>query len=234
MEIIDAHSHIDSLELCRKASAAGICRVIASPLTGVLAKSAEDLQRGNHDALKLYHANPDFYYPAVTVHPGFPKESIRCLNEFADNGLIWAGEWAAYNCDIPFDRPEWEPFFRFCSEKNMIVQLHNHESVPVIAARYPEMTVIAAHLIPGVLPLLAKHNNVFVDISGIHGGLVRGALQEAAQIFGTERLLFGTDYPGYYAEAFIDACRRLFPAAQRRQIFSCNLKTIMKRHGIQL
>ena len=236
MEIFDAHVHIgagNADESFLELQNLGIRRVISSPMVGALAGSAEDLLQGNREALELFHARPEFYYPAVTVHPGFPRESMRSLRQFADLGLVWAGEWLTYKSGIAFDRPEWEPFFRFCAEKEMVVQLHNHESVPVIASRYPELTIVASHLNPDVLPLLAGCDGVFVDISGMHGGLVRGTLTGTEKLFGTERLLFGTDYPGYDAEPFIVRCRRAFPVAGRRRIFSGNLRAIMEKRGVR-
>ena len=236
MRIIDAHVHLgaDNIdELKEELTNFGISKVISAPMIGTLAGNVEDLLQGNKEALECYEAHPDFYYPGVIVHPAFPGESLAALKEFFDRGLKWAGEWCSYKSEIDFDQPAWEPYFRFCCDHGMIVQMHNHESVAVIAARYPRLTIVGSHLNPQVLPLLAEYENVFIDISGLHGGLVRNTLPEAKKLFGTGRLIFGTDTPGYDASPFIMRCQRVFTAAECENIFSGNLCRIMKEHGVE-
>ena len=231
MKIIDSHIHIglnNIDETLAEMSRAGISRVISSPLP--LADSAEEIIQSNTEALELYRRYPEFYLPAVIVHPAYHKESLKFLNEFVNRGLFWAGEWLSYKCNIEFDRAEWEPLFRFAAKNDMVVQMHNHESVAVIARRYPELTIVASHLNPDVLPLLTDLPNVVLDISGLHGGLVRTALKDAVKLFGSKRLLFGTDYPGYDPEPFVLRCKRDIPAAELDDVFSGNVTKILRAH----
>ena len=235
MEIFDAHVHIctDNFdEAYAELTALGIRKVISAPMVGTLAGSVEELLQGNRDALECYDAHPDFYYPGVIVHPAYQKESMAALQEFTERGLKWAGEWCSYKSGIDFDRPEWEPYFRYCCDNGMIVQMHNHEATAVIAARYPQLTIVGSHLNPQVLPLLTEYKNVFIDISGMHGGLVRKTLIEAEKLFGTDRLLFGTDYPGYDAQPFIVRCQKYYSEKQCEDVFSGNLRKIMKKHEV--
>ena len=235
MEIFDAHLHIcvDNFdESYAELTALGISKVISTPLFGALAGNVEELLQANREALECYEAHPDFYYPGASVHPAFQKESMDALKEFHARGFRWAGEWCSYKSEIDFDKPEWEPYFRFCCDNGMIVQLHNHVAAAVIAARYPQLTIVGSHLNPQVLPLLVEHENVFIDISGLHGGLVRKSLIEAEKLFGTDRLLFGTDYPGYDAQPFIVRCLKYYSEKQCKDVFSGNLRKIMKKHGV--
>ena len=241
MLIFDAHNHLGSRsaadgatvpELIDELRRSGIGRVITSPKNGALAKTAAELVSGNREALELYRRYPDFVYPAVVVNPLFPAESLEFLREFQRSGLVWAGEWLTYTTDIAFDQVPWRAFFDFCAEHRMIVQLHSDRSVAEVARRYPELSIVSAHLNDEVLPLLLDFPNVFLDISGFCGGLCRNSLTAARKQFGTARLLFGTDFPIYDVDPFICRARRDFPASEQEQLFHANVERLLTRSSV--
>lgn len=241
MKIFDVHTHVGTFfatdgssveEMIAELKSFGISKTVSSP--GPLADSAEKLIAGNREALTLREKYPDFYYPGCIVNPLFPEESLQCLAEFRECGLVWAGEWCSYCSNIDFDKNEWKPFFEFCAEHDMVVQLHNHPAVAEVAKRYDSLTIVASHLNQDVLPLLVDLQNVYVDISGMHGGLCRNTLIKARRMFGYERLLFGSDYPGYDALPFVIRTRRDFLPEELEMVFSGNLGKIMAAHGVEL
>ena len=242
MTIYDAHTHIGTnstadqtpVELqIGELKIIGIHKAVAAPKESVLAATADELIRGNRDILELYEKYPEFIYPGASVNPLFPAESLEALQEFHRRGLVWAGEWVHYNCEIDYDQPQWEKLFDFCAEHNMIVQLHNHVSVAKIARRYPQLDIVAAHLYPEVLQLLTDLPNVIVDICGCNGGLCRNFLTDAKAMFGYQRLMFSSDFPIYDAEPYICRVKRAFPLEeQQKAVFSGNLKRLFKKHGV--
>jgi len=236
--IFDAHTHIGSQrgsvdEQIAELRQAGISGAMFAPFQGVLAKTEDELNSGNQEALDLYEEYPDFLYPGVVVHPEFPESSMRWLREFRDRHLIWSGENLSYVCQIPFNDKRWTPFFDFCAAENMVFQMHNAPEVAEVAARYPQMTFIGSHLNPEVLPLLVEHKNVMVDISGLHGGLCRGTLQNALAMFGPDRLLFGTDFPGYDAEPFVIRVKRDILEKDQKCLFSENLLQLFRARNVK-
>ena len=238
MLIFDAHNHLGSrstddgasaAELIEELRSSGVGRVITSPKNGALAKTAAELTSGNREALELYHRYPDFVYPGAVVNPLFPAESLEFLREFQRNGLVWAGEWLTYITDIAFDQLPWRRFFDFCAEHRMIVQLHSDRSVAEVARLYPELVIVSAQLNDEVLPLLLEFPNVYLDISGFCGGLCRNSLTSARQTFGTDRLLFGTDFPIYDVDPFICRARRDFPVPEQEQLFHANVERLLSQ-----
>lgn len=241
MFIIDAHTHLGAHptqegspeDMMNEFKACSLDGVLFCPMTGVMAEDAASLQQGNKEALALYDRYRDYLYPGASLHPLFPEESLYALDEFCERKLCWVGELLSYKCNIPFDDPRWMELFKTCASRHLIVQMHNAVEVASVAARFPEMTIVGSHLDPKVLPLLADLPNVFIDISGLHGGLCRGTLQKARALFGAERLLFGSDAPGYDPAPFVMRVKRDFPEEEQKLVFSGNLLRILKQHGVK-
>lgn len=242
MFIIDAHTHLGNHptqtgtpeEMMQEFKECGLEGAVFCPMAGVMAQSGEDLRRGNLEALGLYDRYPDFLYPGAALHPGYPEQSRYALDAFIERKLVWVGELLADNSQIPFDDERWMGFFRSCCEHHLIVQLHLHDApeVAVVAKTLPELTIIGSHLDPEVLPKLVDFPNVLIDISGYHGGLCRGTLPKARSMFGAERLLFGSDAPGYDPAPYMLRVKRDFPESEQQMVFGGNLLRILKKHGV--
>ena len=244
MFIIDAHTHIGQAvqkvykcadtpeDLIAELQNGGLSGALFCPVNATMCKSEDDLIAGNEEALELYAQHPEFLYPGVGLHPDFFDKSLYFLDKFAEQNLIWTGENLSYHTQITFTDERWMKIFRVCCERNLVVQLHNAPEVAALARALPELTIVGSHLNPDVLPLLADLPNVFIDISGLHGGLCRNTLPQAKALFGCDRLLFGTDYPGYDFMPFIARVKRDFSAEEQQKIFSGNLLNILKSKGI--
>ena len=240
MFMIDAHTHLGAHPahpvppetMMAELRASGIRGAQFSPWAGTMAHNAEDLRRGNREALELYAHYADFLYPGVALHPDCPEESLRALDAFRERGLVWVGELLSYHCQIPFDDERWMNLFKICCDRHLIVQMHNAPEVAEVAAALPELTIVGSHLSPEVLPALVDFPNVRIDISGLQGGLCRGTLPKARAMFGAERLLFGTDAPGYDPAPFVMRVERDFPAEEQPLIFGGNLLRLLKAHGV--
>ena len=241
MEIIDVHTHIgwqncydfrdEPEELLSDLKKSGVTGAVFHPMRGVTAVCEDDMTNAAEEALELYEKYPDFLYPGITVRPEFPEKSLYLLDMFCERKFVWVGECLSnYGDKIPFDDERWLKIFRVCAERNLIVQLHNAPDVVRLAKLLPELTVIGSHLYFDVLPELVDLPNVHVDISGMHGGLCRKTLIRARELFGYERLLYGTDMPGYDHDAFIMRVRRDFPEAEQPAVFAGNLLKLLREH----
>lgn len=243
MRIIDAHTHISTSaaqtynvddtpgDMICELKRHGISAALFCPMAATMCKNEEALIRGNEEALELYSKYADFLYPGVGFHPDFFEKSLYYLDKFCEAGLVWTGENLSYHTNILFDDPRWMKIFRIACERNLIVQLHNAPEVAYVAENLPELTIVGSHLNPDVIPDLVKYPNVYIDISGMHGGIVRGHLRRAKKLFGAERLLFGSDFPGYDVLPFIEVCKRDLTEAEQQHVFSGNLLQLLKKHG---
>lgn len=243
MFIIDSHNHLcknagklynfsdTPADMIGELRSGGISGTIFCPVDGTMCKSVDDLTAGNTEALELFDAYSDYLYPGVGLHPDFFEQSCYWLDKFCERNLVWTGENLSYHTNILFDDERWMKLFRICNERNLIVQLHNAPEVVKLAKALPELTIIGSHLNPDVIPQLVDLKNVYLDISGMHGGLCRNSLIRAREMFGAERLLFGTDYPGYDFLPFIERVKRDFSVAEQEMVFSGNVLKLLKEHG---
>ena len=245
---LDAHIHLQNRQWhrhtpeCRNVDETiselkrmGINGAVFTTWRGVLGESENDIEIANEEALEAWEQRKDFLYPGLIMHPAFTEASLKWLHRFSDLGLVWAGEWVSnYYGKNDFDSPEFAPLFKACAENGMIVQLHNSPGVPVVARRYPDLTVIASHLTDPFLTEEADLPNVYVDISGFCGGLSYRILPRVRALFGAERILFGTDFDGYDPEPFIMRVKRDFSSDEQKKVFSGNLLRLLKQHSAEV
>ena len=243
MKIIDAHTHIGKQncynfqyetpdDMIHSLKESGISGAVFHPMTGTVAATEKDMVNAAEEALTLCGKHPDFLYPGITIRPEFPDKSLYLMDMFCERGFVWVGECLSnYGEKILFDDERWMKLFRICAERNLIVQLHNAPDVVRLAKLLPELTIVGSHLYPDILPGLVDLSNVVIDISGMHGGLYTHALLHARSMFGSERLLFGTDMPGYDQDSFIVRTRRDFPEEEQEAVFSGNLLRLLQEHN---
>ena len=73
----------------------------------------------------------------------------------------------------------------------------------------PELKIVVAHLdgyglYDWSIEMMKNYDNVYFDISA-HGTDRPGMLRDAVNKVGSERILYGSDYPGYSEAPFIDS-----------------------------
>ena len=111
-----------------------------------------------------------------------------------------------YN-DFPVDDPCHDPYYEYLNRTGKLLLLHTWghsgndgwQNVAGIAKRFPNVPIICGHsffddITRGVSET-AKYPNVYYEITAIP--IVRGYLEEIVRIAGSERVLFGTDLPGF-------------------------------------
>ena len=240
--IFDAHTHlgsekwpghaptvestawaVDYLRQC------GVERCLTTPWQAVLCAEERDLDEGNAEALTLHERYPDLILPGVVIDYRWPERSLHWLETFHTAGFRWVGELVpkAEEGDAPFTHPAWRDLFAFATERKMVVQLHNTTGTAHVARQFPQLTVVGAHLYPNILPELVGLPNVMIDTSGAHGGLHTRSLARAREMFGVDRLLYGTDFDGYDPLAFIARCRYAFPPEEQDRLFSGNVLKLL-------
>lgn len=202
---------------------AGIGHICGSVISNDLYRPEqgfEPLQKYNRDALELQRRLKGFYSPGFHVHPAFVEESMQEIELMHSRGVQLIGElvpymhgWAAFGMD--YGSRELREILELAGEYGMIVSFHTmpewREQTEAMIVQNPKVRFVAAH--PGQkqdyalhLERLQKYENLYLDLSGT--GLFRyGMLAAGVQKVGSERLLFGTDYPitnpGMYVQAVL-------------------------------
>ncbi|OHB59835.1 MAG: hypothetical protein A2Y12_10620 [Planctomycetes bacterium GWF2_42_9] len=237
-QIIDAHIHLPSpgwnghTSFFSSADSAikylkelGIDGAIFTTWQGVLSKTLEDLHTANKEALRLTAKHKGFLLPGAIINPIFFDESKDWLARFRDQGHHWVGELIIDNHGFSYKSPEFMRLFEICAKNSHFVQLHQSADIIEVAKAFPDMKIIFAH-IPTIeiLQEINKHKNIYLDISGMSGGLIIGQLELAVKTMEPNRILFGTDFDNYEPRSFIARVKSVvLEKTNQQDIFKNNL-----------
>ena len=181
---------------------AGIWRSCGSFNIKGAGRNLKKLQMCNRKVLKVYQKFPTLFYPGVNVSPLLPDESCEEIEKFYQQGFRWIGELAWYVMGYEkYDLPGMKPILDLAGALGMTVCLHPStlEDLHSLLSAFPKTNMVIAHPesawgIGATYELAQQHENMFIDLSG--SGLFRmGMLRRGVDIMGSERILFGTDYP---------------------------------------
>lgn len=168
------------------------------------------IPRLNAASWKYHEAFPDFFVPGIHIHPDYVDMSIHELQTYAQKGVRLVGELVPYlmGCDTLLSKGYMD-LFAACSQLNMIVSLHTTTLAECItlAKEFPALSIVLAH--PGYgqeymdrLAAVKKYDNLYLDISGT-GIAAYGMLRYGIDTVGKDKILFGTDFPGYNPEMYV-------------------------------
>jgi predicted TIM-barrel fold metal-dependent hydrolase len=214
---------------------AGISRACGSVIERIEADSFDKISRLNDEALLLRDELDGFYIPGVHIHPAFVKESISELERMHGSGVRLVGELVPYMMGWQdYYDENMAKLYDVIAQLGMVVSLHtiNEETIDEAVRRYPDITFVAAH--PGDKAQFLRHierikryDNYYLDLSGT--GIFRyGLIGYGVNAVGSERLLFGTDYPICNPSMYVNAV--LFEKLSERDydnIFADNAKRIL-------
>lgn len=217
---------------------AGIDKVCGSVIerTGET-ESFDKIRLLNDEALRLKEVYGDFYIPGIHIHQHFPDESIDELKRMNKSGVKLIGELVPYMMG-------WESYYdegldevyREADRLDMVVSLHTmaeyEESMETVVKRFPNIQFVAAHPNDKKMYLrhierMKKYENYYLDLSGT--GIFRyGLINYGIKEVGSERFLFGTDFPicnpGMYVEAVLF---EKLKEGDYENIFSKNAKRLL-------
>lgn len=219
-KIIDFHTHpFRSREYClnfypemaaqelsglkRQLEGAGITRICGSVLRkGGTVTSFDDLRELNEEALAIREALGEYYVPGFHIHPAYVRESVAEVEAMHARGVHLIGELVPYMHNWgEFDSRNWMEIMDAADHYGMLCSYHTPFDFDMeeMLTAHPNVTFIAAHpgdasRVPEHIALMRRHENLCLDLSGT--GLFRfGLLRHLIAEVGSERILFGTDYP---------------------------------------
>lgn len=251
-EIIDFHIHpfisaennlcfyddtVEDLEDLREdLLRAGISKACGCVLRKVPVETFDEIRSLNDEAILIKEQLGEFYIPGIHVNPEYVNESCEELKRMHDLGVRLVGELVPHsmNWNDYYDS-NFHEIYEYIQELGMVVNVHtkNDDTLERAVKAFPGIMFVAAH--PGEkdsflrhLELMKKYDNYFLDLSGT--GIFRyGLLRYGINQVGSDRFLFGTDYPicnpGMYVQAV------LFERLKDKDyeaIFSGNARRLLK------
>ena len=174
---------------------------------------AEILPRLNREAYAFHQRHPNFYTPGIHIHPAFVALSCAEIEHYAANGVRLVGELVPYMMGWrSFADPALWEILEVAQAHNMVLNFHPNkrpDDMEALVREFPQMPIVIAHLdgyglYEFAMEIMQKYDNVFFDISA-HGAEREGMLRDAVNRVGAQRILYGSDYPGYSPMPFINA-----------------------------
>jgi predicted TIM-barrel fold metal-dependent hydrolase len=200
----------DAATVVGRAQEAKIRLTIVSPLEGLLPRGKADAAAANEEAARVVGATEGLLQ-WVIVDPRRARtyeQAAEMLGELQCVGIKIHPEEHVYR--IAEHGPR---LFEFAAKQRAVVLAHSGDanSLPAemvaLADRFPEIRVILAHLGNGFdddpshqvrAIQKSKQGNVYVDTSSARS-ITSGLIEWAVKEIGSERILFGTDTPLYFA-----------------------------------
>ncbi len=175
---------------------------------------------GNRANIEAVRAMPDLLRAYLAVNPNYPRDIARDLAAFDRHPDIFVGfkllsDYHRAGVGDDRNRPVWE----IANARRLPVLLHTwggsawngHEAVREAAERYPEARILCGHSLHGdwcrAVELARDFPNLYLELTAVPDE--RGAVEQLLAGAGSEKLVFGTDFPWfshfYYLGALIGA-----------------------------
>jgi len=230
LEIIDFHIHpfssaenntcfyentVETLEdITEDFKRAGISKACGSVIHRVQGDSFDEIKRLNDEAIQIREQLGDFYIPGIHIHPKFVKESCEELKRMHDKGVRLVGELVPYFMSWKdYYDSNLHEIYECIEQLGMTVNIHNQseDTIEQAVKTFPNINFVVAH--PGDkntflkhLEFMSEYENYYLDLSGT--GIFRyGLISYGVNKAGSDRFLFGTDYPicnpGMYVQAVL-------------------------------
>lgn len=177
-----------------------------------LADYGEVLPRLNREAYEMQLQFPDFFSAGIHIHPDFVELSCREIAHYAQKGVRLVGELVPYLMGWrSFADPRLWEILEVAEQQEMVLSFHPNkrpEDMTAMISQFPHLPIVVAHLdgyglFDFAMETMRSRENVYFDISA--HGTREGMLQEAVSRVGADRILFGTDYPGYSPVPFLES-----------------------------
>ena len=196
------------------------------------------IRRCNRQAAALKHIFGDFYVPGFHVHPDFVDESIAEIEEMYAQGIRLIGELVPYlHGWSGYSNRNLSKILDAAGKRHMVVSFHTmpdeQDEMTRMVLEHPDVTFVAAH--PGDKAVYMKHlermelcGNLYLDLSGT--GIFRyGAIACGVERVGSERFLFGTDYPICNPRMYVQAIyQEPISEADRENILHRNAERLLR------
>ncbi len=241
MRIIDAHAHLwkeaDAEALLRAMEAFGIEAACISALIGGAYPSRDDVARANDMVGDAAREHDGRFIPFAYLNPAHGEWAREELERRAEQGFAGVKLWVAKKASAP----ESIELVRHAARLELPVLVHAwrkttgnmpDESDPTdvaqLAKAVPDAEVIMAH-IGGVFHVGVRAArtapNLLVDTCGSLND--NGMVERAVRELGAERVVFGTDLPGFGANNIGKVRGAAIGEREKELVFSGNILRLL-------
>ncbi|MFA6569444.1 MAG: amidohydrolase family protein [Victivallales bacterium] len=180
--------------------------------------STED---GNERSIEAANAYPGRIFAYMTVNATRPENFRRDLKLFGKNKAVWAGmKFHAGSHGIPImESKVLEEAVAVANSEKLMVLMHTWgydknvcpDNIETLFGKYPDATFILGHACHSEwdksIRFIRNHPNVYADTCAVVDE--RGPLDKIVREAGSEKILYGTDFPwfdfNYYTGAVLGA-----------------------------
>ena len=169
----------------------------------------ETIKELNSEAYSIYKAYPDFYSPGIHVNPDLKELSLNEIEKYGKLGVKLIGEIVRYNWTTEYNNYDFFDILHASTKYDMVLNFHptNYNDVKELVLNNKQTKIVMAHVESSpfyeeVTNLAKQCDNLYFDISG--KGIFNNLVKNTVNKVGKERVLFGSDYPGYDVKIFVD------------------------------
>lgn len=179
-------------------------------------QSLYDPERGNAVSVKVVRELPDRMRAYCCFNPQYPALAERDLASYDDHRDVYVGlklhpPW--HNTGLTDDR--YKPAWEFADANRLLVLTHTWGNDPgcgskamcEVAEKYSGTTIIAGHSLHDrpdqAIELVKGFPNVYLDTCAMLDD--RGVVDRIVNEIGSERIVFGTDFPWFSYHYYIGA-----------------------------
>ena len=219
MQIFDFHMHpgydfhdneTDSKCIVEILKSSGICGCAGSYINRAMnRRPAEEfawrMPELNEQAWVAAEKTGGFLIPGIHIHPDFPELSCKEMDKHKARGGVLLGELVYYMMGYQYTHPCMGELLHYARDLGFVASMHPALDMAKNVAFVESaggMDVVIAHLgiregvlHEQILQLMQNNDHVYVDLAA-YGGAKPGKLRDAVNRVGSERILYGTDFPG--------------------------------------
>lgn len=200
---------------------------------------------GNTMSVTAVRKFPDRFRAYCAINPNHSDVAKQEIETFGDYSDVYVGfKFLAdyHNCKLTDERYRlaWET----ADAKGLLVLLHTwggseftgYEQLSEVAERYSNARIIAGHSLHGdwshAIDLVKRFSNIYLELCAVMDE-EQGVLEKFVKNLGSERILFGTDFPWfdfhYYIGAILGA---QISDEDRRNIFYRNAQKLLRGNQV--
>lgn len=212
---------------------------ISKHLVHSVATNAHQVTSINNFILSEVALHPDKFIGFATLHQDFenPEEELKRVKEAGLKGVKLHPDFQKFEISSPI----MDDAYAAMAELGLPVLFHTGDArynwsspahIPVILKKHPHLKVICAHFGAysqwGEAAACLKGEGVWVDTSSSFFMISDDEAKKYINLYGEEKVLFGSDYPMWDVGDEIENILRLsLPERQNELIFSKNLETLL-------
>lgn len=173
-------------------------------------------EEGNKVSIEVVKMYPDRFKAYCSINPNYPETIQKDIKEFDKYTDVFVGfkllpDYHKY----PLSGERYKDVFEYADSNKLIVLSHTWggssfdgaDEVEKILKKYKKMTFLLGHSIHGdwerAIDIVKRYENAYLELCAVLDE--RGIVEMFFEKAGSERILFGTDFPWFNHHYYIGA-----------------------------